>query len=223
MQTAVRLQDIDKEYKTGNVDTYALRGVSLDVMRNEFMSLTGPSGSGKSTLLHIIGCLDRPTRGKVFIDSKDVSGMDDNQLAAIRGRKIGFVFQSFNLIPRLTALENVMLPMWFAGFENREEKAKQLLEDVGLSHRIYNKPNQLSGGECQRVAIARALANNPEIIVADEPTGNLDSKTGLGIIKLLQGVHEKGATLILVTHEMKLAELADRQVRMKDGSLVDEI
>lgn len=221
-ESIIKLQGVEKTYKMGNTQIYALRDINLLVEKSEFLSITGPSGSGKSTLLHVIGALDRPSRGKIFVDGKDVSKMSDNQLAAIRGRKIGFVFQSFNLIPRLTALENVMLPMWFAGFENREEKARKLLNEVGLSHRISNKPNQLSGGESQRVAIARALANNPEIIVADEPTGNLDSKTGSEIIELLRGIHEKGATLILVTHEMKLAEMADRQIRMKDGSIIDK-
>lgn len=221
-KNTVMLKGVKKLYMMGDTEIAALCGIDLDIKKSEFVSITGPSGSGKSTLLHIIGALDRPTHGKVMIDGRDVSGMNDSQLAEIRCRKIGFVFQSFNLIPRMSALENVMLPMWFAGFENREEKARKLLEEVGLGDRINNKPAQMSGGQQQRVAIARSLANNPEIIIADEPTGNLDSRTGSEIIKLLHDVNDKGATLILVTHEMKIAGLADRQIYIKDGMIVKD-
>ncbi len=219
-KNTVMLKGVKKLYMMGDAEIAALCGIDLYIRKNEFVSITGPSGSGKSTLLHIIGALDRPTHGKVMIDGRDVSGMNDNQLAEIRCRKIGFVFQSFNLIPRMSALENVMLPMWFAGFESREEKARKLLEEVGLGDRINNKPTQMSGGQQQRVAIARSLANDPEIIIADEPTGNLDSKTGTEIIKMLRDVNDKGATLILVTHEMKIAGLADRQIHIKDGKII---
>lgn len=220
--SAVMLKGVKKLYMMGDTEIAALCGIDLDIKNSEFVSITGPSGSGKSTLLHIIGALDRPTHGKVTIDGRDVSGMNDNQLAEIRCRKIGFVFQSFNLIPRMSALENVMLPMWFAGFESREEKARKLLEEVGLGDRIKNKPAQMSGGQQQRVAIARSLANDPEIIIADEPTGNLDSKTGSEIIRMLHDVNDKGATLILVTHETKIAGLADRQIHIKDGKIIKD-
>jgi len=185
IKPVVELRNVDKHYQLGEVDLHVLKNINLKIQRGEFVSITGPSGSGKSTMLNMIGALDRPTKGKVLIDGKDVSKMDDNELAMVRGKKIGFVFQTFNLIPRFTAVENVMFPMWFAGKDNKEERAIELLKKVGLGHRLNNRPSQMSGGERQRVAIARALANNPELIVADEPTGNLDSKTGKEIINIL--------------------------------------
>jgi putative ABC transport system ATP-binding protein len=218
----VELKDVKKIYKLGEVDLPVLKGISLKVHRGDFVSIIGPSGSGKSTMLHIIGALDRPTSGDVFIDGKDVSEMNDNQLARLRGRKIGFVFQAFNLIPRLTALENVMLPMWFAEreYEDRKRRAEMLMETVGLGKRIHHTPTKLSGGERQRVAVARALANEPDMIVADEPTGNLDTKTGAEIIKLLRSINEHGTTLIIVTHDNSIARVAERIIHMMDGKIV---
>jgi putative ABC transport system ATP-binding protein len=218
----VELQNVKKTYTLGEVDLHVLNGISLKVRKGEFVSIIGPSGSGKSTMLHIVGALDRPTSGKVLISGRNVSLMDDNELAVLRGRTIGFVFQAFNLIPRLTALENVMLPMWFAdmGEERRAKRAKSLLEQVGLSKRLDHVPAKLSGGERQRVAIARALANDPEIIVADEPTGNLDTKTGESIIKILKSINTNGKTLIIVTHDNKIAKIGSRIIRLIDGKIV---
>jgi len=218
---AVELRDVCKTYMLDEVKVQAVCDVNLKIKKGEFVSIAGPSGSGKSTLLHLVGCLDRPTKGHIFIDGRDISKMNDNELAVARGRTIGFVFQTFNLIPRLTALENVMLPMWFADYDgNRREKAVELLKMVGLGARLNHLPTQLSGGERQRVAIARALANEPEIIVADEPTGNLDSKTGAEIIHMLKEIHKDGATLILVTHDLNVARTAEREIHVKDGMIV---
>jgi len=220
----VRLEGVTKVYRMGKVEVQALRGVNLSVKRGEFIAILGPSGSGKSTLLNMIGCLDKPTSGKVFIDGKDTSRLNENELAALRREKIGFVFQQFNLIHTLNALENVALPMLFAGIRKAErmKRAKKLLEKVGLSHRIYHKPMELSGGEQQRVAIARALANNPEIIVADEPTGNVDTDAGNAIMEIFEQLNEERRTIILVTHDFDIAAHAHRKLRMKDGTLLND-
>ena len=215
----VELHKVDKTYHMGEVDIPVLRSIDLKIEKGEFISIMGPSGSGKSTLLNMIGALDRPTRGEIFVKDRKLSQMSEDELAELRSRAVGFVFQAFNLIPRLTALENVMLSMWFAGIEGREERAQKLLKDVGLGHRLHNNPTQLSGGEMQRVAIARALANNPDIIVGDEPTGNLDSKTGGEIISMLKKINKEGKTLIIVTHENKIASTADRVVHLLDGKI----
>jgi len=216
--------DIKKSYRVGEVKVEALRGVSLRIRKGEFVSITGPSGSGKSTLMHILGCLDRPTSGKLFLDDGEVGKLNDNALAEVRNKKIGFVFQQFNLLPRATALHNVELPLIYAGVRMRErmERAKIALEKVGLSHRLYHRPNELSGGERQRVAIARAVVNNPPLILADEPTGNLDSKAGQGIMELFQKLHEEGHTLIVVTHERYVAEFSERIIHIRDGLLEKE-
>jgi len=216
--------DIKKTYRVGKVNIEAIRGVSLRIRKGEFVCITGPSGSGKSTLMHILGCLDRPTMGKLFLDKKEVGKLNDNALAEVRNKKIGFVFQQFNLLPRSTALHNVELPLIYAGVKMRQriQRAKLALEKVGLSHRLYHQPNELSGGERQRVAIARAVVTNPAIILADEPTGNLDSKAGQGIIELFQKLHEEGHTLIVVTHEKYLASYAERIIYIRDGLLEKE-
>lgn len=199
-----------------------LRGVNLWIGKNEYVALMGPSGSGKSTLMNILGCLDTPTAGKYFLNSHDVSTMSEEALADIRNHEIGFVFQQFNLLPRLSALENVALPLVYAGIprKEREERAHQVLENVGLADRSHHKPNELSGGQCQRVAIARALINNPSIILADEPTGNLDSKTSVEIMSIFDAIHKAGNTVILVTHEEEISRYAHRVIRLKDG-LID--
>ena len=203
----------------GKQELQVLKGISLDVLKNEYVALMGPSGSGKSTLMNIIGCLDTPTAGKYILNEKDVSQMEDNALAEVRNKEIGFVFQQFNLLPRLTALENVALPLVYAGMSKklRNEKAKQVLEMVSLTDRSHHKPNELSGGQCQRVAIARALVNDPSIILADEPTGNLDSKTSHEIMEIFGEIHGHGNTVILVTHEEDIANHAHRIVRLRDG------
>jgi putative ABC transport system ATP-binding protein len=196
-----------------------LKGISLDILKNEYVALMGPSGSGKSTLMNILGCLDTPTFGQYILNNQDVSKMDDNALATVRGSEIGFVFQQFNLLPRLTAVENVALPLVYAGINKklRTEKALQVLEMVRLTDRSHHKPNELSGGQCQRVAIARALVNDPAIILADEPTGNLDSKTSDEIMEIFGNIHQQGNTVILVTHEEDIANHAHRIIRLKDG------
>lgn len=217
----IRLDSIVKNYKIGTIVVEALRSVSLVIRKNEFVALMGPSGSGKSTLMNILGCLDTPTSGAYYLNGEDVSKMDDNALAEIRNRQIGFVFQTFNLLPRSTALENVMLPLIYAGIgkAKRIELAKKTLEEVRLSDRITHKPNELSGGQRQRVAIARALVNNPAIILADEPTGNLDSKTSIEILGLLEEIHRMGNTVIIVTHEEDIAQHAHRIIRLMDGRI----
>jgi putative ABC transport system ATP-binding protein len=221
MQT-IRLEKLEKAYKLGDVELKVLNGINLEIKKGEKVAIMGPSGSGKSTILHIAGCLDRPTSGKVFVDKKDVSKLSDNELARIRRDKIGFVFQFFYLIPSLTALGNVMLPMIFSGKQNRK-KAEKLLDDVGLSERKDHLPAQLSGGERQRVAIARAMANDPAVIMADEPTGNLDSKSGKEIIDYLIKLNkEKEMTLIIVTHDKSIASNADRIIYLKDGKIIRE-
>ncbi|HOI88151.1 MAG TPA: ABC transporter ATP-binding protein [Lentimicrobium sp.] len=225
-QEVIRLEDITRYFRVGSEVVRALRGVSLTIKRNEFVALMGPSGSGKSTLMNLLGCLDTPTAGRYMLNGKDVSKLDDSDLAEIRNREIGFVFQTFNLLPRLTALENVALPMIYAGSPKAErlERAMQVLDDVKLSDRVKHKPNELSGGQRQRVAIARALVNKPSIILADEPTGNLDSVTSVEIMGLIEEIHKAGNTIILVTHEEDIARHAHRIVRLSDGLVAsDEI
>lgn len=219
MEPIIELNQIKKEYKIGTEEIHALSGVTLNVFKNEYVALMGPSGSGKSTLMNIIGCLDSPTSGEYILNNIAVAKMSDNELAEVRNKQIGFVFQTFNLLPRSTTLENVMLPLVYAGIEKsrREEMAKKVLKQVGLENRMSHKPNELSGGQRQRVAIARALVNNPAIILADEPTGNLDSKTSVEIMGLLEEIHKNGNTIILVTHEEDIALYAHRIVRLKDG------
>jgi putative ABC transport system ATP-binding protein len=221
----IRLEEIVKNYRIGTIIVEALRKVSLVIRKNEFVALMGPSGSGKSTLMNILGCLDTPTSGNYFLNGEDVSKMDDNSLAEIRNRQIGFVFQTFNLLPRSTALENVMLPLIYAGVgkAKRMELAQKTLEEVKLGDRMAHRPNELSGGQRQRVAIARALVNHPAIILADEPTGNLDSKTSVEILGLLEEIHRMGNTVIIVTHEEDIAQHAHRIIRLMDGRIsVDE-
>jgi len=218
----VETEDLAKYYKMGTFTVKALDGVNLKIRRGEYVSIMGPSGSGKTTLFNMIGGLDRPTRGKVYIDEVDISKLDAYELAWLRARKIGYIFQTFNLIPVLTALENVMLPMIFAGVprEERIRKAKYLLELVGLGDRINHKPNELSGGQQQRVAIARALANDPAIVLADEPTANLDLHTGLDIINLLRKLNrEKGVTIVTATHDLKMIDVSDRIIYLRDGKI----
>jgi putative ABC transport system ATP-binding protein len=215
------LISIVKNFKVGTVLVEALRSVSIVIEKNEFVAIMGPSGSGKSTMMNILGCLDTPTSGSYFLNGEDVSKMDDNSLAEIRNRQIGFVFQTFNLLPRSTALENVMLPLIYAGVSKgrRIERGKEVLDEVKLSDRMEHKPNELSGGQRQRVAIARALVNNPAIILADEPTGNLDSKTSIEILGLLEDIHKMGNTVIIVTHEEDIALHAHRIIRLMDGEI----
>jgi len=215
----IDIENITKDYVMGEEIVRALRGVSLQIRRNEYLAVMGPSGSGKSTLMNMLGCLDTPTSGRYEFNGRNVAEMDDDELAAIRNREIGFVFQTFNLLPRATSLRNVELPLIYAGMdpEAREERATQALTDVGLGDRIQHKPNELSGGQRQRVAIARALVNNPSIILADEPTGNLDSKTGEEIMALLEDLYQRGNTIILVTHERDIAAHARRTIHLRDG------
>lgn len=219
MSDIIVLKNIEKVYKIGQELIYALRDVSLHVQKNEYVALMGPSGSGKSTLMNMLGCLDTPTNGQYILNGHSVATMSDSQLAEIRNKEIGFVFQTFNLLPRATTLDNVALPLVYAGLTKaaREERAKEVLEQVGLGDRMKHKPNELSGGQRQRVAIARALVNKPAIILADEPTGNLDSKTSIEIMGLLEDIHRNGNTIILVTHEEDIAMHAHRIVRLRDG------
>jgi putative ABC transport system ATP-binding protein len=221
----IELKNVHKVYPMGEVGVPALRGINLTIHPGEFVAIMGPSGSGKSTLMHLLGCLDLPSDGVVQLDGKDITTLDEDTLAQIRGKKVGFVFQTFNLIPTLTAQENVELPLFFQGVprEKRRARAAELLRKVGLDGRLHHKPAQLSGGERQRVAIARALANDPEIILADEPTGNLDSESGKAILELLAQLHREGKTIILVTHNPEAAAYAQRIVRIRDGRLVEEV
>jgi putative ABC transport system ATP-binding protein len=215
----IRLEDIRKSYFMGRQALPVLKGVSLDIFKNEYVALMGPSGSGKSTLMNILGCLDSPTSGTYVLNGQNVSTMPDDDLADVRNIEIGFVFQQFNLLPRLTALENVALPLVYAGTSKKErlERAMQVLEKVSLTDRSHHKPNELSGGQCQRVAIARALVNNPSLILADEPTGNLDTKTSIEIMDIFTQIQASGNTVILVTHEEDIAHYAHRIVRLRDG------
>jgi len=217
----IELTGIVKNYKVGKIIVRALRSVSVNISKNEYFAIMGPSGSGKSTLMNIIGCLDTPTEGRYVLNQNDVSQLDDNQLADIRNNEIGFVFQTFNLLPRYNALENVMLPLIYAGMSKsaRIERAVEVLESVGLGDRMNHKPNELSGGQRQRVAVARALVNHPSIILADEPTGNLDSKTSIEIMGLFDEIHSRGNTIILVTHEADIARRAHRIVKLMDGEV----
>lgn len=219
MQAIIEISNLYKEYKMGNQAISVLKGINLKIEKNEYVALMGPSGSGKSTLMNILGCLDTATKGKYVLNDIDVSSMQDDTLAKVRNQEIGFVFQQFNLLPRLTALENVALPLVYAGIakKQREEIALQMLESVNLRDRTHHKPNELSGGQCQRVAIARALVNNPSILLADEPTGNLDSTTSMEIMEIFNHLHKNGNTIILVTHEEDIAMQAKRIIRLKDG------
>ncbi|PTR01375.1 putative ABC transport system ATP-binding protein [Mucilaginibacter yixingensis] len=224
MEPLITIKDIGRKYVIGAEVIHALKSVTLTINKGEFVALMGPSGSGKSTLMNILGCLDTPTKGQYVLNGIDVSRMTDGQLAEVRNAEIGFVFQTFNLLPRNTALDNVALPLIYAGInkENRKKRAEAALTNVGLEHRMDHKPNELSGGQRQRVAVARALINDPSIILADEPTGNLDTKTSIEIMGLLEDIHAKGNTIILVTHEEDIARHAHRIVRMRDGLIEDD-
>ena len=219
MSSIIHLENIQKSYYLGKQELKVLKGISLEIFKNEYVALMGPSGSGKSTLMNILGCLDSPTAGKYILNGEDVSKMPDDDLADVRNKEIGFVFQQFNLLPRLTAAENVALPLIYNGTTKkiRTEYALEMLDRVGLADRSHHKPNELSGGQNQRVAIARALVNNPSIILADEPTGNLDSKTSIEIMHIFDKIQAEGNTVILVTHEEDIAEYAHRIIRLKDG------
>jgi putative ABC transport system ATP-binding protein len=217
--------DLWKTYVMGSEEIHALRGVSIQIERGEYVAIMGPSGSGKSTLMNLIGCLDTPSRGSYLLNNKQVSEMNDNELARIRNEEIGFVFQTFNLLPRATALRNVELPLVYDGMprQDREERARAALEKVELTSRISHRPNELSGGQRQRVAIARALVNNPSILLADEPTGNLDSKTGLEIMGVFERLHKAGNTIVLVTHEADVAAFAYRAIHIRDGQVENDV
>ena len=220
MEKIIQLKGISKIYMVGGtIEVPALKSVTLDINKNEYVAIMGPSGSGKSTLMNLIGCLDTPTHGAYILNSHDVSSLSDDQLAEVRNKEIGFVFQTFNLLPRYDALGNVQLPLIYAGKPKAErvERAKAVIEQVGLTNRIHHKPNEMSGGQRQRVAVARALVSNPSIILADEPTGNLDSKTSIDIMRLFSEIHRKGNTIILVTHEEDIARYAHRIIRLRDG------
>lgn len=221
--TIIELRDVWKTYPMGEVQVHALRGINLQIKKGEFVSIQGPSGSGKSTSMFMVGCLDVPTKGQVFLDNRDISTFTESDLAQIRGKKIGFIFQQFNLLPTLSAIENVELPMIFQDIpeKTRLKKAQFLLKMVGLEERMTHKPTQLSGGEMQRVAIARALTNDPQVLLADEPTGNLDSKTGEEIMRFLNNLHKKEKrTIVMVTHDKNIAKHAERQINLKDGQVL---
>jgi len=221
-QAIIELKDVHRDFEMGDSIVRAIDGINVKIKRGEFVVIIGPSGSGKSTLMNLIGCLDLPTKGEIFLDERNIAHLDESHLAQIRGSKIGFVFQTFNLIPTLTSLENVALPMIFHEVpkEERINRAEKILKDVGLSHRKNHLPNELSGGERQRVAIGRALSNNPEVILADEPTGNLDSKTGLSIMNLFSNLNKKGKTIILVTHDLNLIKYAQKILKIRDGKII---
>ncbi|MBX2816726.1 MAG: ABC transporter ATP-binding protein [Saprospiraceae bacterium] len=221
----ISIRDLGKTYQMGTTQVHALQTVDIDIFQNEFVALMGPSGSGKSTLMNLLGCLDTPTKGDYVLSGENVSELDDGELATIRNKRIGFVFQTFNLLPRLSSLDNVALPLVYAGLtkKERDDKAQSVLERVGLGDRVDHKPNELSGGQRQRVAIARALVNDPAIILADEPTGNLDSKTSYEIMGIFEQLHREGNTIILVTHEPDIAEHAHRIVRLRDGLIESDL
>jgi putative ABC transport system ATP-binding protein len=219
----LELENITKVYKAGQTEVPALRGISCRIESGEMVSIIGPSGSGKSTLMNIIGCLDKPTSGRYLLDGTEVSELNDNQLAEIRNKKIGFVFQSFNLLSRTTALANVELPLIYGGASNRRQRALQVLESVGLAHRVTHRPSELAGGEQQRVAIARALVNNPSLILADEPTGNLDTRTSQEIMAIFKKLNEQGMTIVLVTHEPDIAAYTRRTVKLRDGQIEESV
>jgi len=219
----IRLENVWKTYPMGEVEVHALREINLAILKGEFVAITGASGSGKSTMMNLVGCLDMPSKGAIYLDGKNIAAISESDLSSIRGRKIGFIFQQFNLIPNMNALENVMLPLEFQGIPDSEatKRARGLLEMVGLGERVEHLPSQLSGGQQQRVAVARALANNPEVVLADEPTGNLDSISGSEVMTLLENLWKKEhKTIIMVTHEMKLAKRAERIINLKDGQIV---
>jgi len=220
----IQLHDLVKVYSTGKIEFEALKGINFAIEKGEYLAIVGPSGSGKSTLMNILGCLDRPTKGKYILNGKDVSNLDDDELARIRNKEIGFVFQAFNLLPRLTALENVELPLIYAGlpYSKRIKLAKEALEKVGLQDRMLHRPNELSGGQKQRVAIARAIVLNPSIIMADEPTGNLDTQSSIDIMKIFQNLNDEGATIIMVTHEKDIAQHTKREIIIRDGKIIQD-
>jgi putative ABC transport system ATP-binding protein len=220
MKKVIEVRNLRKDYIMGEMVVHALRGVDVIIQEGEFVAIMGPSGSGKSTFMNVLGCLDRPTAGEYFLDEKEVSRMGDNQLAEVRNRYIGFVFQNYNLLPRTSALKNVELPLMYAGVRNRTELAKEALEKVGLGQRVHHKPNELSGGQQQRVAIARAIVTDPVMILGDEPTGNLDSKTSEEIMALFQDLNRAGKTVVIVTHEEEIARHCKRILRFRDGELV---
>jgi len=223
MESLIKLDNVFKIYKLGTLDLAVLKGVNLDIMPGSFATIMGPSGSGKSTLMYLLGLLDTPSNGKIYFSGADISNLSEDSLAELRGKKIGFIFQQFNLLQNLTALENVMLPMIFQGVPEikRREKAKQLLESVNLGHRINHKPSEMSGGEQQRIAIARSLVNDPEILIADEPTGNLDSSTGKTVMEILTKLHkEQGKTIIVVTHDPNIAHYSQNIIHIQDGQIV---
>ncbi|CAG0945186.1 putative ABC transporter ATP-binding protein YknY [Anaerolineae bacterium] len=222
MSAVIEIKDVKKIYRMGDLQVSALDGVSLEIQQGEMVAITGPSGSGKSTLMNIIGCLDTPTSGEYFLDGVDVSKMTDDEQAGIRNKKIGFVFQQFNLLSRTPALDQVELPMVYAGIPDRKQRAHAALESVGLGERVHHRPNELSGGQQQRVAIARALVTNPSIILADEPTGNLDSRSGVEIMNIFKSLNrDQGLTVILVTHDQNVAAQAQRAIRVRDGQIVE--